>query len=70
MNVFSKFNFFIKDVAKDSNQLLTELKRVMINHRYIQMQMGERQGKEEEVKEKEKEKEKERKEEAEAEVDT
>jgi len=28
MNVFSKFNFFIKDVAKDSNQLLLELKKV------------------------------------------
>jgi len=30
MNVFSKFNFFIKDVAKDSTQLLAELKKV--NH--------------------------------------
>lgn len=28
MNVFSKFNFFIKDVAKDSSQLLAELKKV------------------------------------------
>jgi len=28
MNIFSKFNFFIKDVAKDSSQLLAELRKV------------------------------------------